>query len=338
MKQPSLFETLGVSPTVTAAETPRSRNRRGCRLEVYDFFAGAGGFSEGAQQAGCRVVYACDNSEEALKTHAANHPKTRHHLAELPLPRSAWPFPTDGRAFHVHFSPPCQKFSQANKHNRVEGDRAHAQDLVTWSLETAIASGASSWSLEEVASEKVVKLVQAVRRKHPTRVAFAKFDLVELGVPQTRQRLLAGSPQLIARLMRLRSQSNTRTVRDVLAEPRGTHIKNSKSWSSFKRAVRSGDKPIKYKKAELGENCRSIDMPAPTVCGSHAHSWVTTVKGESGQHCVLSPSELAVLQTFPADYKLPERKTDAYLQVGNAVPPLVARLLLAEEARRVANL
>ena len=104
MRQPSLYETLGV-----AAE--RLECGPGGPPEVYDWLGGAGGFSEGARQAGYRVVWVCDNDPLALKTHAANHPQTEHRLAELPLPRAHWPFPTDGRAFHTHFSPPCQKFS-----------------------------------------------------------------------------------------------------------------------------------------------------------------------------------------------------------------------------------
>ena len=45
---------------------------------IYDFFAGAGGFSTGARQAGCRVVYACDNNADALATHKRNHPEAEH--------------------------------------------------------------------------------------------------------------------------------------------------------------------------------------------------------------------------------------------------------------------
>ena len=50
LRQPSLKEWLEERPNpvpLDASATP---------LEVYDFFAGAGGFSEGARAAGCRVV------------------------------------------------------------------------------------------------------------------------------------------------------------------------------------------------------------------------------------------------------------------------------------------
>ena len=74
--------------------------------------------------------------------------------------------------------------------------------------------------------------------------------------------------------------------------------------------------------------CTSIDKPAPTVRAKHTHAWVTLKDGKAVGHCRMSARELAALQTFPADYKLPERKQEACLQVGNAVPPLLAQRLL----------
>lgn len=241
MRQPSLHQVLGV-PCPSDAREPVEG------LEVYDFFAGAGGFSEGARQAGCNVVWACDNDPLALEAHAVNHPRTEHCLAALPMPRSEWPFPTDGRAFHAHFSPPCQKFSATNTRFRTEGDLAQASDLITWSVETALASGATSWSLEEVVSPHVIALLEVVRKRHPTRVAYAAFDLTELGVPQTRTRLLAGPPALISRLMRQRNRGSIQSVRDAIAKPRGTHIRNAKSWVGSKQYVPGHS--IRYHKAD----------------------------------------------------------------------------------------
>ena len=136
MHQPSLHQLLGVERKLRAGGP-------GNGLEVYDFFAGAGGFSQGSAQAGCRVVCALDNDPVALKTHAQNHPHTDHRCVELPLRADALPFPTDGRRFHVHLSPPCQHFSTQNTKGRKAGDRTHAEDLVTWSLDTALTSRAT---------------------------------------------------------------------------------------------------------------------------------------------------------------------------------------------------
>ena len=102
MKQQSLFDALGVA-------TPLREPPPAGVLEVYDFFAGAGGFSTGAAQAGCRAVYACDSCPLALETHRRNHPLAEHQCLELPSAEAVARLPTDGRRFHVHCSPPCGK-------------------------------------------------------------------------------------------------------------------------------------------------------------------------------------------------------------------------------------
>ena len=59
-------------------------------------------------------------------------------------------------------------------------------------------------------------------------------------------------------------------------------------------------------------------------------NWVTpTTTGY--QHSALLPSELSTLQTFPESYRWPTTKIVARSQIGNAVPPLVARLMLSPE-------
>ena len=323
MRQPSLFQSLGIARPAARDAAPDGR------LEVYDFFAGAGGFSEGARQAGCAVVWVCDNDPLALKTHAVNHPRAEHRLADLPLPRTEWPFPTDGRAFHAHFSPPCQKFSQLNAANRKEGDRDHAKNLVTWSVETALASGATSWSLEQVKSRHIVALLEAVKRRHPGKVEWAALDFAELGVPQTRTRLIAGPPELVAALMRRRSKANVRSARSAIAKPRGTYIRNSKHWVSSSKDA-SGK--ITYVKAGWGDHCFSLDRPAPTVVAARGLNWITRTDAGTYLHPRLNQAEYAALQTFPPTYRWPDTEQHAQQQIGNAVPPLVATLLLGGAA------
>jgi len=296
-------------------------------LAVYDFFCGAGGFSEGARQAGCRVAWCCDNDPTALKTHATNHPDVEHRLADLPLPRTEWPFPTDGRPFHAHFSPPCQTFSSANggrSQHVSTRQRAHAEDLITWSLETALASGASSWTLEQVNTRAVQRLIEAVRQRHPKRVAWVHFDFAELGVPQKRRRILAGPPRLIYRLLDRCGQGRRRSVRDVVAVPRGTHIRNG--WRG--RGV--------HTKHGWLDNLFPIDGPAPTVLAGRCVNWVT--RTQTGcEHPRMRTHETAALQTFPATYVWPDNLTLAQLQIGNAFPPLVARIILEDEAEACAD-
>lgn len=52
-------------------------------LCAVDLFAGLGGFTEGAEQAGCSVVWAANHWRAVVETHAANHPRTKHACRDL---------------------------------------------------------------------------------------------------------------------------------------------------------------------------------------------------------------------------------------------------------------
>lgn len=296
-------------------------------LEVFDLYCGAGGFSTGARDAGCRVVFACDSSQEAIETHRRNHPQTRHWCTTLP--RNDIPFPRDGRRFHVHGSPPCQQFSQINQNGRSETGLANAAEQLEWFIDTAIASGATSWSMENVAQPYVLSIVERKRMQHKGVFSFAVINFEKLGVPQSRIRLIAGSHELIARLLRATEEQPRRSIRSVIPSPRGTHIRGSATGvGKRKRAgARPGEPQYTYRRAAWSDMCRTLDMPAPTVVGRHALTWVTG-NGEKCNRSVLHPWELAALQTFPPGYKFPENKFYAYLQIGNALPPHVATLML----------
>lgn len=333
MRQLSLFEAFAIEESARAVSTDN-------KLEVYDFFTGAGGFSTGAEQAGCRVVYACDACPKALKTHRRNHQHVQHHCVRLPDATAVVKLPTDGRRFHVHCSPPCTKLSSINRINAFEKSSkalqlAKATDMVEWSLQMMLSSGCTSWSLEQVASSEVIGALKRARRAYPGKVAWARLDFALLGVPQNRVRIIAGTPRLVARLQLLSSNLRKRSVHDALPKARGNHVRHGKSHR--KSWLRPDRKPGQTKyvtiKASWSDNCRPICKPAHTIRGRHAPTWVTVRDGKAVGHSVFLPHEMAVLQTFPHDYKLPIRKFDAYLQVGNAIPPLVAKLLLEDEAK-----
>ena len=290
-------------------------------------FCGAGGFSTGAAAAGCRVSFACDADQDSLNTHALNHPETIHVCKELPV--DDLPFPTDGRRWHLHGSPPCQKFSSVCTRRRAPGDTEKPLSLVEWFLNLALSCSCYSWSMEEVPSKHILNLVEALRLAHPKKVAYSVFNFDELGVPQTRRRLIAGSPHLLERLMRAREEVPRRSIRSVIPQPRGTHIRNGLKWiKKRKRHYKTKGAGYVYTKAEWTDGCQPVDGPAPTVVQG-ALWWIRVTRDGTVDRRRLNKAEYAALQCFPADYAFPEDWFSARKQIANAVPPPVAQLLLS---------
>lgn len=80
---------------------------------IVDLFAGGGGFSQGIYMAsGRHPDIAINHNDDALSMHRANHPQTRHFVADVfeVCPKSV----THGRPVgHLHLSPDCTHHSQA---------------------------------------------------------------------------------------------------------------------------------------------------------------------------------------------------------------------------------
>ena len=253
-------------------------------------------------------------------------------MCKLPDSKFDLALPPIGHRFHLHGSPPCQKFSSVNKNKGDWRNKKSGIDLLKWYLNFALTSHATTWSMEEVASKETLAILEQFRKEHPSKLKYHVFDFKDLGVPQNRKRLLAGTPRLMNVLIReSKRRKPLPTIRSVISKPRGTHIRGSTTSLRQTQHVvtdaATGKKKFAYHKAEWTDFCFPIDGVAPTVLATHPHAWITG-KGEKCNRCRLSTQDMAALQTFPPTYKFPECKTLACKLIGNAVPPRVAELML----------
>lgn len=317
MRQSSLFSFLTPTSSVDNSES---------RHLFVDLFCGIGGASQGAFDAGYAVVLAVDSCAAHLAVHKANHTRCRHMCLSLP-PVQPLPLPAAGAKWHLHGSPPCQAVSQANRGLAcTQESRLQGIEMVLWYLQFAIASSATSWSMEQVPDVAVLVILKKLKRSFPKRCDFAVFRFEKLGLPQKRRRVIAGSPDVVARLRRVAPWRTP--VSRIIEKPRGTHIRNR--MCNIKTAYTpSGERYLV--KATKYSLATPVSGPSHTILAKASMRWASP--STDLPLLPFTARESAAVQTFPSTYRLHHRKCYALQGVGNALPPLVATQLLCDSVR-----
>lgn len=293
-------------------------------MNAIDLFAGAGGFSTGAAQAGCRVIWAANHWPTAVQWHAANHPDTFHACQDLQQ--------ADFRDAPAHdlllASPACQGHSRARGTDKPHHD---AQRSTAWAVVTcAEVHRPAAVVLENVPEFAAWALYPAwCAAMHALGYALAPMvlDAADHGVPQHRRRLF-----LVA----------TRSKHPVQLDlPKREHVPasnvidfNAGRWSAVRKPGRSprtlarieagrarfGARFVApYYGSGSGETGRSLDRPIGTL--TTRARWAL-VDGDR-MRMVLA-SEGRALMGFPDGYQLPAGEAQAWHLLGNAVAPAQA--------------
>ena len=269
-----------------------------------------GGWSAGAIAAGCTPVLGIDSDAAPLKLWATNcSPAGRAVCATIGVDTVDWPEAAPD--VHVHLSPPCTSLSKARAGSASATSVAAALDAVRWCVQQLVLDkGYTSWSMENVATPAVVACVAELARQHPDRVAHLTLDAADYGVGSNRVRLIASTPAVIKALKEM-------PVRRV----------------SVADAIAAAGLPLpaEYIKSNTsnrnGTPCmRSVQQPAFAVTASHPLIWCT--RAGVTVRC-LTVVESAALMGFPPTWKLPIGSRAGLRAVGNAVPPPLARAVMA---------
>ena len=320
------------------------------KVAVIDLFCGMGGFSQGAIEAGAKVVLAVDLWEEALLVHAKNHPNTpikrmtlgeKYHFSLFKREVDKWR--ELGYHVHIHGSPPCQALSNASSRNPEEG-----MPLVIWFLECVKFADPDSWSMENVVP---------VRKRLPEGTPSVILNSADFGVAQTRRRCFAGEGWVANPT---HSKEEWLGVIDVLphlnglmdsgranAKTTGINPKTGKKEGGSGPLFRELDNPsytimtsprrlvkLEAQGAPSRRNHdRCIKEPSKTLCGGgnlagsrlYNHSEPKTEKIRS-----LTIQETLILQGFSSEYDMTAANTQKarWTMIGNAVVPAVAKAVI----------
>ena len=300
-----------------------------------DLFAGLGGFSAGAEAAGCTVAWAANHWPVAVRWHQANHPTTVHACQDL----QQADFRDAPRHDVLLASPACQGHSRARGKDRPHHDamRATAWAVVTCAEvhrpPVALIENVPDfrkWALWPAWCQAMQALGYAL--------APMVLDAADHGVPQNRQRLVVVATRSRAPIeLQLERQAPVPAGRVIDFE--------AGRWSPVARPGRSprtlariaagrrshGDRFLApYYGSGSGETGRSLDRPIGTI--TTRARWAL-VDGDRMR--MLRVVEGRALMGFGWDYQLPEQAALAWHLLGNAVPPPMATAVL-EAIRRAA--
>ena len=302
-------------------------------FEVVELFCGAGGMSLGLKLAGMTLRLGVDRSPHCVATYARNFPDAKVVHADVSTlnPRDILRNVRSRTRLVLAGCPPCQLFSQLHRSRGPVGPEIQAylrlieglspQCLVFENV-PLIRSYSDAWG---AVLETLGRIGYHVRH----RVVCAS----DFGVPQHRKRLIliaAHNPIEIPD----QAWSSLRTVRDAIGRmpesdpsiPNHVTMKLSPQNLQRLKATHSDGGTSKCRGAAFDDSYARMfwDRPSPTIT-TRCISFSNGRFGHPEYDRAVTVREAATLQGFPADFIFEGGVWETARQVGNAVPPPIAR-------------
>jgi DNA (cytosine-5)-methyltransferase 1 len=293
-------------------------------MTAIDLFAGAGGFTVGAEAAGVRVVWAGNHWQAACDTHRANHPEVQPTCQDLhQADWTALPRHDIGLA-----SPSCQGHSRGRGSDKPRHDAARA---TAWAVVAcAEVHRQKLWVVENV-PEFLSWVLYPAWKSAMEALGYAVspqvVDAADLGVPQNRERVFVictrSRTPLKVTLPKTPHQSIDPFL-DVIAtgwSPVRTKCANTRARIANGRRQHGERFLMAYYGNEKGG--RSLARPIGTVTTKDRYALI-----EGKEMRMLNVNEYRRAMAFPDSYILPKSSTLAKHMLGNAVCPPVATAIL----------
>ena len=287
-------------------------------LTVLDLFAGCGGLALGFEAVGFTTI-GFEKDKDAVATYSLN---LEGHCYETELTRQT-EYP---KAQVIIGGPPCQPFSVGGHQRGIEDDRngfpiflAAIQQVQPEIVLFENVRGllyTNKWYFEEIMRE-IARLGYIVD--------YALLNALDYGVPQNRERLFVIGHN--SKFTFPSPEKKRFTVAEAIGDLMITVPPESKFLTS------SMDEYVKkYEVASKCINPRDLypDKPARTLtCRNIAAPTgdMHRVKLTDGRRRRLLLREAARLQSFPDWFEFAGTETSQFYQIGNAVPPMLAKHL-----------
>lgn len=295
-------------------------------MVAIDLFSGAGGFTEGATQAGVHVIWAANHWQIAVDVHFSNHPLTTHSCQDLQQAN----FYDVPKCDLILASPACQGHSKA----RGKADTSkHDKDRTTaWAVVSALEAKKPTFAIVENVVEFKKWVLYPVWKVAIERLGYSISENIinaaDCGVCQNRIRLFFVITKSKFPINIPLPESKHIPAKSIINwNVTGKHYSEffrTDKWTKrfFKAKSRYGDKAIlSYYGSE--DSGRSVDKPFGTLTTTQKFAIINndTVR-------FLTIDETKKAMGFSTEYKLTGIKSIDHILLGNAVCPPVAEYII----------
>lgn len=302
---------------------------------MIDLFAGCGGLSHGFQQAGFEVVGFVEWWKPAITTFLKNHPQVP------PLGRDITKIPDavlqglKGKVEIIAGGPPCQGFSFCGKRDPKDKRNQMYKEFLRFVriIEPKVAvmeNVQGLLSMQDYDGQLIINKILHDFIGMGYSVCYKVLRASDYGVAQNRKRLI-----IIAKKLDLYPTPSGRKktlIEAIYDLP--NHESSINAHEFFKPTTETINKIKALKPGECVSKTYNSsrqrlrpDKPSKTIC--------TRVMFIHPFHDrFLTPRELARIQSFPDAFEFCGSKTTMVKQIGNAVPPLLAKAI-AERLKEV---
>ena len=338
------------------------------KFSAIDLFCGAGGFSEGFKQAGFEILWANDINEVFRKTFSKNHPKTRKNVRPGDIRKiSIDDIKRDlgTRSVDVILGgPPCQGFSNAGKRDPSDPRNSLFREFIEiinglkpkmFLMENV--KGMASMKTRD--NEPVMDIIEKECRRIGYAPHWKMIDMSKYGVPQRRHRIFIvgakgtngfefpperGTPRPLGEVIsgippdapnHVVPKLSPQTEYLIKMIPKGGSWKNIPYEKLPPRLKRIRDNIRRYRAPNFYRRFAMTEV-AGTVTASATPENSGIIHPKENRK--MTPRECARIQTFRDGYVFEGSIPQQYQQIGNAVPPMMAKILALRMRKYLANL
>lgn len=337
------------------------------RYAAISMFCGAGGLDIGAYLSGIDILFATDINEDCIKTldlnknifgnsihQCADIQNLDYKLIEKLLKKASYD------KFFIIGGPPCQPFSKAGYwvKNENRNSFSDSRNMIPSYFEVISNLKPDGIVLENVESilhpsnQKAVDYIESQFTALGYSFNVLKLNAAEYGVPQKRKRVFFIATKQSIDLCLLPTHSDKNNDKLLPFEPVINWIGSVKNketlpivgkWENELKEIPPGKNYIALSEKAGHPNPRfkagkrywssllklNPLLPSWTIIASPGH-WEGPFHWENRK---LTNKEAALIQTFPRDYKFYGSMVSVRRQIGNAVPPLLSKIIFKELIR-----